>query len=368
MTSINLLYIDDDQPQQVQFLIDTLIANSNFDLKITHKPPSKMSNISSDLRNDFDGIIIDQKLDNATNGLEPVDYFGAALAQNLRTLMAGKSDNIPYKPVFLFSLETLLIEYYNPDSTSHDLFDLVISKSILEDIKKLNKKTYLMASIVKAYKFLHYEKNINKILNISNSKVFLDKRFENYVQNCEQDIHKIVGSVHTTLLRSSGMLVSERTLATRLGIDISTSPDWYQVIEKLNGIKYSGIFSDYYHRWWWAGIELWINDFLGSPIFKGLTSEQRVIILKEKLGLTELNPIGVKYKNQSTKYWVNCVVSGVPLDTIDAVRTSSMDLKPWEEDKYLAVQVILERQAGSYKVHPEDRMKLDRIRARFSLE
>ena len=46
-----------------------------------------------------DGIIIDQKLDSFVEGVEPVDYFGAALAQNLRTLMAGKSDNISYKPI-----------------------------------------------------------------------------------------------------------------------------------------------------------------------------------------------------------------------------------------------------------------------------
>ncbi len=41
MTSINLLYIDDDQPQQVKGLIEAIISKASFDLKITHKPPTK---------------------------------------------------------------------------------------------------------------------------------------------------------------------------------------------------------------------------------------------------------------------------------------------------------------------------------------
>ncbi|MEY6902352.1 hypothetical protein AB9B77_23625, partial [Citrobacter portucalensis] len=152
MTSINLLYIDDDQPQQVKGLIEAIISKASFDLNITHKPPTKMSEIAIELRQGYDGIIIDQKLDSFVEGVEPVDYFGAALAQNLRTLMAGKSDNISYKPIILLSLESLLIEYYNPDSSSHDLFDLVLSKSILEQPELLEKKVHLIKSIVNAYK------------------------------------------------------------------------------------------------------------------------------------------------------------------------------------------------------------------------
>ena len=87
------------------------------------------------------------------------------------------------------------------------------------------------------------------------------------------------------------MLVSEITLATRLGINIEESPDWHQVIGHLEEYKYNGIFSDYYKRWWWADVELWINKKLNCPIIKGLTSEKRVEIIKEKLGLERLMPI-----------------------------------------------------------------------------
>lgn len=367
MTSINLLYIDDDQPAQIKSLIDTLKANSDYDLQITHQLPTKMTIISSTLRNDYDGILIDQKLDNHTGEGEPVDYFGAALAQNLRTLMAGQSDNVSYKPIFLFSLETLLIEYYNPDSTSHDLFDLVISKGVLSNNETLKKKVSLIGSIVNAYKIVQNEKDLCIVLNIKNKSSLLDKRFENYVQYFTHDIHKVVNSIHSTLLRSSGMLVSENTLATRLGIDLAKSEEWVKVKENLVNCKYNGVFSDYYDRWWWFEIEIWINEVLGCQIFKGLDSVERVTLLKDKLNLSKIKPIVPRFKNQSTKFWVNCVVSDEPLDTIDALRASSMELKPWEEDKYLSVSVVLERRASNYKIHPEDRMKFERIRKRFGL-
>ncbi|EBS1324255.1 hypothetical protein D6T51_08955 [Salmonella enterica subsp. enterica serovar Muenchen] len=367
MTSINLLYIDDDQPQQVKGLIEAIISKASFDLKITHKPPTKMSEIAIEIRQGYDGIIIDQKLDSFVEGVEPVDYFGAALAQNLRTLMAGKSDNISYKPIILLSLESLLIEYYNPDSSSHDLFDLVLSKSILEQPELLEKKVHLIKSIVNAYKRAHSEDSLYQLLSLSSNYSLLDKRFEIYISQYDKDIHKLVTSIHSTLLRSSGMLVSEITLATRLGINIEESPDWHQVIGHIEEYKYNGIFSDYYKRWWWADVELWINKKLNCPIIKGLTSEKRVEIIKEKLGLERLMPIHSVHPGQSTKFWVNCIISKEPLDTIDALRASSMELKPWEDDKYLSIKTVLERRAEKYKVHPEDRTKLDRIRARFKL-
>ncbi|EML1874676.1 TPA: hypothetical protein KEX07_003070 [Proteus mirabilis] len=367
MTSINLLYIDDDQPQQVQGLIEAITSKSSFELNINHKPPTKMSEIATELRQAYDGIIIDQKLDNFVEGVEPVDYFGAALAQNLRTLMAGKADNISYKPIILLSLESLLIEYYNPDSSSHDLFDLVLSKSILEKPEQLEKKVQLIRSIVNAYKRAHSEDSLYQLLSLSNDYSGLDKRFEVYLSQYREDIHKRVTSIHSTLLRSSGMLVSEITLATRLGINIIESPDWHQIIGHLEDFKYRGIFSDYYKRWWWMDVELWINEKLNCPIIKGLTSDKRVKIIKEKLGLEQLAPIQSIHSGQSTKFWVNCIISKEPLDTIDALRVSSMELKPWENDKYLSIETVLNRRAEKYKIHPEDRTKLERIRARFKL-
>ncbi|MBP2195101.1 hypothetical protein [Pantoea cypripedii] len=368
MTSINLIYIDDDQPQQVKGLIDAIINKSTFELHITHRPPTRMSEIATELRQGYDGIIIDQKLDSFVEGVEPVDYFGAALAQNLRTFMAGKSDNIPYKPIILLSLESLLVEYYNPDSSSHDLFDLVLSKSTLEEPDVLEKKVRLIGSIVNAYKRAHSEDSLYRLLSLSSDYALLDKRFETYLSQYKIDIHKLVTSIHSTLLRSSGMLVSEITLATRLGVDISNSPDWHKIIGHLEDFKYNGIFSDYYERWWWADIELWINSKLNCPIIKGLTSEKRVDIIKEVLNINSLNPIQPKHPGQSTKFWVNCIISKEPLDTIDALRASSMELKPWEDDRYLSIETVLNRQTGKLKIHPEDRTKKDRIQARFKLQ
>lgn len=373
---IKYLYIDDDRFETVRNYINTLERQSSGKFEIHHRQVMAMKDIVNLIREEeFRGVIIDQQLTATSQDNIKVDYFGTTLAQHLRTVMA--IGEIPVMPLILLSNEDRIVESFAPDDSSQDLFDFVIKKNKLPDLGVPEKSAETLNELIDAYSLaneVHVEKgddlrdaSIMRLLGTNENEFnHVDKRFIDYIKSKSHDTHAVVSAIYTTLIRSAGMLVTEKMLLTRLGVDKDTSSDWSQLKLKLEDCLYKGIFSGK-SRWWFGLIEdWWFSISPENPILQSLNVNERVEILKKKTALKNLSPIELTYKgDQSSHLWVNCVATDVALDPYDALRARDPDLKPWEQPKYLDLLAVLTGNTGNYSIHIEDRNKRLTLQARL---
>lgn len=376
---INYLYIDDEKTDSIEPMLTNLKAESADELNIHHKQvmESIKATVSyiKDHLSDYDGMIIDQDLKCISDEGYKADYYGTTLAQQLRTEMA--TGNIHHIPLVLLSNEHVIVESFEPDDSSKDLFDYVIKKTSLTDVHEKSRAVKILFALVDAYaEAVRCKKNVGKDLTDTEVKgllkcnddiyKYVDSRFIDFIKSRGSDPHALVAAIYSSLVQSAGMLVTEVMLKTKLGI-ADQSQDWGHIKEKFGNYKYQGPFSDVKERWWFSGIEDWWYEIYPNDVLQSLTCKERVSVLKEKFEIDGLYPIETNYPNgdQSEYLWVNCVLTEEPLDAFDALRVRDPDAKIWEQPKYLSIKAYSNDHEGKYKVHHDDRNKIRILRERL---
>lgn len=383
---IKFLYIDDDETEKLQPLINELIHHSKGELEIVHTRVRPMQEIKCRfLDGGFHGLIIDQKLDAANEHGETVDYWGTSLAQNLRTEMIGDI-NVPSSPIVLLSNEDVYLKFYDLDESAHNLFDFTFcKKQVARDTDFAIKASKIITALAKAYIIARDEIPALRARNVKNEALlepllkwdsdiyeYTDKRFIDYVSSKSHDLHILVSLLLNTFVRSAGILVTEEMLATKLGVDVTASDDWQKLLLEFDAFTYKGVFSELKVRWWMSRIEDWWHENSDdSQVLRALVAEDRVEVIKNITGLESLVAIQPKYSNgkQSKKFWVNCIVSGTPLDPYDAIVANKPDLMPWEQVMYLDAQTTFDREhTPKYSVHPNYQRKVKPLYKRLTLD
>ncbi|TVL16724.1 hypothetical protein AYI92_15065 [Shewanella xiamenensis] len=357
---IRYLYIDDDHQNDIQPLINELEHFGEGKVQIEHIRVRTMKEIVRKFSSDkFDGLIIDQKLDAANEYGNTADYWGTSLAQNFRTEMIGRE--IDSAPIILLSNEDVFVQYYDLDESAHNLFDYAVKKrNVASSSEYACKVSKIIIALAIAYK--HAREDVLPNIATLYSKPFellepllkwdeavfkyTDNRFVEYIQTKSHDIHTLISLLLNNFVYSAGILITEEMLATKLGVDISRSADWERLKGLLNGYKYQGVFSELKERWWFSRIEdWWLENYPEGQVLRAMKASERVDALKKFTLLTDINAIIPKYSNgkQSEKFWVNCIVSGTPLDPYDALIAKAVDLKPWEQKIYLDVETVYNR-------------------------
>jgi hypothetical protein len=167
----------------------------------------------------------------------------------------------------------------------------------------------------------------------------------------------------------SGILITEEILATRIGIDISKSIDWKNVLENLKKYKYRGVFSEGWERWWMSGVEHWWRMELGlKNSIRATPASQKIDLLKDKLGLTSLVPIEKNEKAKSEAFWTNCVGSGISIDNVDGLLVDGQDnFYPWQDKKYVCYEEALKPKGKDKwkKISPSEEYKLEILQKQF---
>ncbi|PIX07206.1 MAG: hypothetical protein COZ76_04735, partial [Flavobacteriales bacterium CG_4_8_14_3_um_filter_35_10] len=167
----------------------------------------------------------------------------------------------------------------------------------------------------------------------------------------------------------SGILITEEILATRLGIDISKSSDWKVILEKLGKYYYRGVFSEVWERWWMSGIEHWWKTDLGiENSLRATTANQKIDLLKDKLGLSAIVPIEKNEKAKSEAFWTKCVGSDVAIDTVDGLLVDGQDnYYPWQDKKYVCYEEALKPKGKDKwkKLSPSEEYKLEILQKQF---
>jgi hypothetical protein len=373
---IKYLYIDDDKLEHLEELITELEYHGSEQLDITHNQTKPMKDIVRMFaEGGYDGLIIDQKLDAVNEDGVSAGYWGTSLAQNLRTEMT--EGNIAQAPIVLLSNEDVYVQYFDKDENAHNLFDFTLGKTAVSTCESFAyQASQILLGLADAYHIalthikprVTSEDSVEELLRPllkwdENAFKYCDKRFIDHIGAKKRDVHSLISLILNSLVRSAGILLTEKMLATKLGVDIERSSDWEPLKERLANSKYKGVFSGIKERWWFSRIEDWWYE--SDPqlnALRALTAHERVETIIRLTGLTDLTPITPKYSNgkQSEKYWVNCIVSDTPLDPADAILVSKPELMAWEQPLYLDPQITHDRlyDRNKYPVHSDYQKKV----------
>lgn len=350
------LYIDDESNETVKSYQDSL---SNDELIIEYVQIGEINKEYLIKKvEDIDGILLDLRTDELPNeNTKKVSEFtGAVWGQHFRDLVTI-GEITKDIPIVLFSTDKKLRETYFRDMTSNNIFDRFLTKDNTPNnaIKKL-------ISLAKGYQKIQQDKNFNNLLKID--IVNLDSRiFSRFIQSSNIPTHEYAQMILKDLIYAKGVLINEKYLASRLGIDKDNSEDWDKVKDKFSNAKYNGVFCDGWDRWWMYEVDN-IFEEISETYLSYLDAKERVSILKEKLGLDNIIFSEPITENYSYDYWTVCKAMKQPLDPMEGFRVySTSEPKPWQEYEYISLYALLNPQLlqdKDIKVHSLDKEKANR--------
>jgi hypothetical protein len=367
----NYLYIDDDKNAHgIVKNIENDQLNFTAEFPLTWNEQIE-SLIDSQKLNSYDGLLLDLKLEFTTkendNGdsKEDIDkkkmikFSGADLAQTIRT--STKSDKgIIDLPIFLCSTDNLYISYF--DRTSIDLFDRKLNKTIDFDKKDSTRRLFIDYS--DAYKVLN---NSNKLEDYIGKEIQNDEELNILSAELEKCMtsHEKNYLLDRYFIRESGSLIDEKLLAIRLGIDITTSPNWNTFKDEVLGdFKYKGILSRVKDRWWNSDMLAYFKDSQQINL-KILDAAERVAGISSKFPGYSLRALPLLDNHEFTTYWYKCELTDNPLDILDGLRTIEMPRYPWIDPKYVSKNYLLSEERDMKLINsllgPNERLILSEL-------
>ncbi|GEM_PF-1391701 len=298
MTDYKGMFIDDSEKDGKLYskILNTL--KYPYDSKLVVKPEtvtefSQMINriVNSDVDILFldyrlDEILVDKPIDNSNS------YKGGGLAQAIREEASSNSkesyseDLFFDLPIILISSEDYIERLYEPEQTTHDLFDAVYSKERIgndDEQHKLSKKFY---ALIIGYKELveyvgNNDSDIFKVIfkidndDIDGLKIVNQQEIVKPLSKSTL-AHVRARFILKYILRREGILISKHELIARLGTTSESfeNIDNEKLISELEDAKYKGIFAVGWERWWLHKIE---DLFFRYDILRpySLTAEER---------------------------------------------------------------------------------------------
>lgn len=340
------LYIDDDSSERVEGTVQGF-GKENYIKIVPNQPQSTWEEqIKSvieyaSIDGNLDGLILDLRLDDYPNSKnEKANFRGTSLAQEIRTRQKERS--LKFFPIVLFSGNDKLLN--SLESSGKDLFDICIEKDNITEESFLEYRNKLFALASGYKKISEAAVNLRTVLEVDAS--IIDQRFLSELNTLlSEPIHVLARFIINELIEKQGLLIDEQILAARLGIDIEKSEDWIKILEYLSFSKYSGIFNLGWKRWWMPIIDNWWRDFGEAKTYLRSTSaSQRVKLIKEKLGLENLQPANKIEKSDSEEFWTVCKGYNLPLDPVDGLMIEGQEnLFPWQDATYVSIDAALKR-------------------------
>ena len=242
MKKFKVLYIDDENSENSQAFADGLSKNGSLEIAIIK--PTNLEELVNEIvigQTEIDALILDLKLDGNQTGDRTAKFTAPTLATGIKTKYFSENGIKNAFPIFLISSISNLKKYYDPDTTSHDLFDYTIHKSSIG--KNGAEYESIIFSITKAYKEI--EKNATNFISLLGlpkdseipSKVFSAK----FLNGAESSVSEISQYIFNEIILKAGVLIDEVILAARLGIDYKASDDWGEIKKELDNYKYQEI-------------------------------------------------------------------------------------------------------------------------------
>ena len=352
-------YIDDE--------IDTIksIADGINESQVVHvdvfplsenKEFEKLTDLLKDEWEKLDGIILDLKLDGG--GVDSTKYTATSVAQWISSFVIAEKKAA--KPVVLLSND-LQCANFKADITSHDLFDMVLERSggidwgwlaqtlaiLAEDYGKLNEDA---------------EKNLKDILQ--NSAIdTASAYFAPFQTPATFNVSQFANFILNDLFKHPGLLISERLLAARFGVDIDKSgKSWVDFKNKYLGIaRYRGVFERLTECYWSKKAQEVFVTLSGGRSAASMTTVQRVETLKKNTeDAKDLEAYAPEDKEISLYCWAIDEATGKPLDSSEGYMIQEEGgLKSWQEPRFLSFDTIESGKKGDYILTPSEQERYD---------
>lgn len=363
--AINYYYIDDDPLSTITETAKGLSINPQILNIIPYQHKKWDDEIEFLIKNQtkFDGLLLDWNLNRKNESGDEANFNVEALAQQIRRLIIENKKLKKDFPIVLCSANYRFKKVFNKELTSHDLFDAIYEKDDFNDNQK--EVIVQLADLGNGYRKIESLKKLDDIL----SAVFGDIKIEDIDYRILDSIkilikgnkpsHEITRFMLIKVIKNNGVLIDKYLLASRLGVDILTEvnlEDWDKLLKKLETLKYNGIFSSGWERWWMNKLHSWwISNFenqLGS-----LSGSERVKLLNDKFKLN-LKPANLAPNCNSEYFWNICKETNVPIAYQDSViSSSSLDKPSWQDDEYFSINIAVQKNASEVHALERDRLK-----------
>lgn len=359
------LYIDDTKDKLEEGMINALTDGGDIEIKFQN--PADWEDLIDWLKGkipDYDGVILDLRLNDTAYEVDKfAKYKGSTVAQELRSL-TKEGDLRADFPIVLFSGTDKIETYLDP--TSRDLFDMIVDKTKIAHpgyMSYADFKSKLMW-LSDGYKFLNTsEKKVETVLGITDSSI-IDSRFVDlFGKLLNKPIHIVAQFLIKEVLQRPCFLISESYLAARLGVKVSSN-EWSQLMDIFEECKYKGAFGTHYSQWWMPLVNhVWEERISQDTNLRSLSARDRVKLIMERTGLTQLETLEKTDKSKSDSFWVTCKATGVAIDTIDGFVIAGQDNKfPWQEPEYISINEAV-RPTKEYFVTVTERPRLQKLKA-----
>ena len=364
--TIKYLYLDDANPAEIKPFVQSVMRSG--EIEITHEHPAKyMNNMEGFIiaLKQYDGLILDWRLDEyvqtTDSGAKKFNFRAGGLAQEIHTLTSENA--VTPLPIVLWSATQKSKGSFQNDYTAQDLF---IAKYTKEEIAESGGKIAIeLESLAHGYKFiLENHSTINNlaiILGCKDNPEYADVRVIEKFSGVPFSAHEVANFILEKLIRRPGLLMTDELLLVRLGIKKETSPGWDKLKESLAPYAYNGPFSSGWPRWWARGIEegWWFSVIKAESPLSVLSASERIAKITEitKIdGLSAQIPLEPHYHD---KFYTICEETRAALDPIDGVIIDEPQPEPWQERRYISIEVALKRKSEIFRPHP---LELERLR------
>lgn len=331
---INWMLVDDSADEAAAFSRDLTLADR---ITVT---PSTAKNAEAALASghmDVDGVLMDVDLSNETG----MRNTGPGMAQNIR--VAQQRQEIRSFPVIRFSYRARVLQSIGRDSSSDDVFDLKIEKDGIGDPSKRGTVQQKLLGVSEVYGTAQRQIEVPVLLGLDRAAWDLwgHASFEADIARTDRP-YQAAGRI-VRFLAHSGPLIDEDLLAIRLGVARQASPDWDHLKDELAALRYTGVASDYFPRWWARGLESWWTEQgMGNGPLAGCSLDERQTLLLGKF--PRLGKLAMPEFSLGDRPWRSCLLTFedrgeiVPIDPARAVRVAPRDPLPaWMDPFYAAL-------------------------------
>lgn len=255
-------------------------------LKIDYKEVSEAASLAEEIFAATPDIVaLDFRLDGNPEMIEPKKaYQGSGLAQLLRDKATASPQND--FPIVLISAEDKFEQYYRPDTTAHDLFDRTYGKVAAEQNKE--KVRAELVSLCAAYQRLKaaWADGADRfsIFGLEGAeRTFVEtQELRNSLGNAAAP-HIAARVILKDIVDRTGILLSDTEVAARLGLE---SIDALETLMNDAGLRYEGVFSEGWRRWWAHRFDTWAEGLFGKRPSNMIGSERAAVVeSKFKLGI-----------------------------------------------------------------------------------
>ena len=259
-------------------------------LKIESQGPDPVSKHSREIFcSTPDILILDYRLDEELGDMDANEAFKAsAMAQQLRDL-AIESPDLDF-PIVLISTEENILKFYEPDQTSHDLFDHLYTKeSINSDRSRVREQ---MISLCDGYHVLREQLPNCSLVELTG----LDPQSEQHVIDYQELTlpvsraaapHILAKILFHQLISRSGLLIDADHACAWLGVSRTQDEQIARALTEQSA-GYQGVFSAGWPSFWAHRVDEAARKWFGARA-TGITSGERADLLSKKLGF-DLEP------------------------------------------------------------------------------